>query len=302
MLLKPGRARALLLSMLLLLSAGCNIQWPWQPIPVQETREDLPAPRELVQTALSQRAALSSLQARAGMRIIDEPNDFGLSINTRILAGLNPDRLRIHATKAGLEAFQVVISNDRIAFYVKRRRTLYQGALADLDTQEEIRFRPQEVLENLLQPDLHLNTRTWQLVQRRKRFAEIGDAVVLRDSTGRWSIYLHPASYLLLAVEERNAAGEISFIKVYRRYRELLSVGDKSQKKYYPYRMKLIWPLEKRRVEIAFGSIQPDAVFPEEWDIMAIPENVRVKPIAEARIEGDKLSDPKTKKPEREHR
>ncbi|MBN2710810.1 MAG: DUF4292 domain-containing protein [Planctomycetes bacterium] len=282
-------------------AGGCDIsdiQLPWEPLPAtpEAASKDgkLPAPGKLVAQSLDSRAYFTSMVAKAGMRIIDRKNDFGLSVNTDIFAGSSPDRLRIQATKASIEAFDAVIVGDDIMFYVKRRRTLYEGKVADLDNEESVSIRPNEILENLLQPDMHLGAREWKIVSPREKFLEIGDAVVLEEKKrgDHWKLYIEPSSFLILAVEKIDAKGAVSFVKTYDRYRELIqTIKGKKTRKWYPFRVKLEWPLDERSVEIKFRSIEPEAVLTDDMFLLAVPERTRAKPIGQVRVESDKISD-----------
>lgn len=253
-------------------------------------------PAAMVQRAIGQRAQLSTLHASAAMQVVDTPADFGLRVNTEIYAGLGPERLRIRATKASVDAFDALLGNGRIAFYVPRKRTLYQGALEDLDA-SKMAFHPRDILTNLLSPDQHLLQREWTVKYERMEFEEIGAAVVLQERAARpsWVIYLDPKTHLLLAVEELDPSGQIIFAKIYDRYRSIVQgdtiSGGKAIIRYYPYRVRLLWPQMQRSVEVNFRSVEPNIEFPESWALLDLPEGVEIRDIAQARVEGDRLQE-----------
>lgn len=279
----------------MLLTAGCEI-------PLLGGRPDEPdakpmgQPSEMVADALRMRAQLRTMHASAAMQVVDKPADFGLSVNTEIYAGLTPDRLRIRATKASVDAFDALMGNGRVAFYVPRRKVLYQGALEDL-REAKIAFDPRDVLSNLLEPDLHLMRRRWGVKYAHMNFQEIGDAVVLQELGPKphWIIYLDPKTHLLLAVEELDDAGQITFVKIYDRYRSIVPPappgGPQPEVRWYPYRVRLQWPLEERSVEVNFKNVEPNIRFPESWAILDLPEGVDVKPIQSVKVEGDRIEE-----------
>lgn len=276
--------------------AGAGCEFPFAGASGQKPKEPLPlaAPRQMLATALAKRAPMTSMKAGATMRIIDRKSDFGLGVNIDLLASVNPDRLRIHATKASMEAFDALVGKGRIAFYVPRKKTLYQGSVEDL-AKAKIPFQPGDVLTNLLAPDRDLLGKEWIVKHEHMNFIEIGDAVVLAEAGPRphWMVYLEPNTHLLLAVEELDDAGQVVFVKFYDRYRTVVPPTPPGTRNppilWYPYRMKLEWPLDERSVEVSFKDIEPNATFPGNWSTLDLPEGVEVKPIEQAQVEGDKL-------------
>ncbi len=268
---------------------------------------------ELLEASLEQRAALTSLRAEAAMRILDPENDFTLRINTKILAQ-KPGRLRLRASKAlgKVEVFDTVLIGNQIAFYVPRKRSLYEGTRADL-AEADIHFDPGEILGHLLQPERALVLRAW----RRRPAPEAGffsgpPPVVLEErrpaGQPRLRVLLDPETLDLVRVEQRNADGAVVFAKEYGRYEALEATGPKRSGTNapsvvhalgrYPFRMHLQWPESDRSVLVTFKRVVPEVSIPTAAWYLEVPSRTRTKPIREVRVEGDAESPDKADRPE----
>ena len=247
------------------------------------------------------------------MRILDPENDFTLRINTEILAQ-KPGRLRLRASKAlgKVDVFDTVLIGNQIAFYVPRKRTLYEGTRADL-ADADIHFDPGQILGHLLQPERGLALRAW----RRRAPPEAGffsgpPPIVLEErrpaGQPRLRAMLDPETLDMIRVEQRNADGAVVFAKEYRRYEPLEARGPKRSGKdapsvvhalgRYPYQAHLEWPQSDRSVLVTFKRLVPEVSIPAAAWYLEVPPRTRTKSIREVRVEGDAESPDTAGRPE----
>ncbi len=250
-------------------------------------------PAELVDLALRRRIALTSMKAEAYMRILDRPNEFSLRINTEILAQ-RPDRLRIHASKAmgKIEVFDTIMAGDEIAFFVPRRRTLYQGRLADL-AHARINFNPADVLRQLLWRNSGLELKTWVYAANRDRANLVLDE---KTAPGKPRLRLHISRdrQNLVRITRLNSSGRTILRTAYSKFRIPATRPARGKKiilqngARFPYHIELEWPMEKRSVTIDFKSVIAEAVIADELWFLDVPERTRTKPIRKIKVQGDK--------------
>jgi hypothetical protein len=244
---------------------------------------------ELLESAVRRRARLASVKATAAMRIYDKGNDFGLRINTKIMAA-SPASLRIIASKAlgNIDVFDAVVIKDDIGFYVPSKKTLYQGQLTDLE-KADVYFRPDEILNNLLRPETGLLLKTWKPAQAYNRGALVVIEEEAENGKKRLRVTLDGNTGDISAVETLDADGQVAFIRSAGRYKEVasLSAGRESGKM-FPYWLKLEWPKEQRFVEISFKTMETDQELPADAFELEIGGKYRTKAISDIEVDSDK--------------
>jgi hypothetical protein len=236
----------------------------------------------LVRRAVGRRPRLRTLYATALMRFDDTPEDFSLAVNAELLAR-RPDRLLLRATRAlgQVEAFEVLLYDETLAFHIPRRGALYEGPVSDLSGRS-VDFQPGALMGHVMEPDRGLTGRIWRpAVRRAGAFVveELG-----RPGRDRLRIRIDAASGELREMEELAPGGDVQFAKRYERYRELDGLIGPSA---FPVTVALAWPADGRRVFVEFRTVQPDPPLEEGAWALDIPPETRIRPLAEIEVESD---------------
>lgn len=281
--------RPLALLLVLLAGAGCNPaaggrtgREPTRNPAGRGAAKDDPA--ALVRRAVERRAILSSLRAQAGMKIVDRPGKFTLSVAAEIVAA-KPSRMRLQATKAAgkFHVFDAVLVGDEVACWVPSDKTLYRGKIADL-ARVDLKFHPHEILSLLLRPDSELLLHGWKRARGRE------GAIVLEATDGAARIGIDAATSDLLWIERLDERGPV-FVKRYERW-QVLPEEEEGPGALFPHGMRLEWPREERSIQILFRSLEADAHLAEEEFTLEVPDRARTKEIADIKVEGDAESAP----------
>ncbi len=286
MAVRLGRAACLVgLAGALCLAPGCE-----NPLLVGSSPTGAPAgagpslaeTEALVRRAVTRRPRLRTLYATALMRFEDAPEDFSLAVNVALRAR-RPDRLLLRATRAmgQVDAFEALLYDDTLAFYIPRRGTLYEGPVSEFSGQS-VDFQPGALMGHIMEPDRRLTGRIWRPAVRGPE----GFVVEEMDRPGRphLRLLIDGQSGHLLRIEEVAPDGTVSFAKRYERYRELDGLAGAA---WFPVVVELAWPADGRRVFMEFRTIQPDPAFGEDAWALDIPPETRIRPLGEIEVESD---------------
>lgn len=280
---------ALGLCLSLVAAAGCGggkASGPAAARPVSKGEN----PDVVVRNAVESRASLTSLSGKGVMRIVDQPNKFGLTVNANVVAD-EQERLRIKADKlaGSVQAFDVVMLGDDIGFYVPTQKTLYHGKVGDLRN-FAFRFDPDDVLRQMLRPESSYLLKRWRFADLRKGDPP-GSVVVeeaVPDGRPRLRLAINPKTGMLVAASQLDASGEPILVKRYDDYRNL-SRGRKSPKgagdPVFPYLISFSWPRDRRMMEMHFKTVEGNAVVTDEDFDIAASADTRYRPLGEAQMD-----------------
>ncbi len=246
----------------------------------------------LVKNAVETRTSLSSIAGKGVMRIVDQPNRFGLTVNADLVAD-EADRLRIRADKlaGAIQAFDVVMLGDDIGFYIPTQKTLYHGKVGDLRT-FSFNFDPDEVLRQMLRPDTALLLKHWRRAENgaedpRNSIAVEEDAPAGRP---RLRLAIDKRTGMITSVSQLDGRGQPVLVKRYDDYRNLgqgrAGKGGLSGS-VFPYLISFSWPMERRMMEMHFKSVEGNAVVLDEDFDIAASADTRYLPLQEAQMESD---------------
>ncbi len=281
------KSLALAVAMALLL-AGCSNKGGQARGPGADANA---SPDVLVKNAVETRTSLSSIAGKGVMRIVDQPNRFGLTVNADLVAD-EADRLRIRADKlAGtIQAFDVVMLGDDIGFYIPTQNTLYHGKVGDLRN-FSFNFDPDEVLRQMLRPDTALLLKHWRRAEAgpddRNAIAVEEDAPAGRP---RLRLAIDRRTGMIVSVAQLDGRGQPVMVKRYDDYRNLnqgRGKGKNAADAVFPYLISFSWPRERRMMEMHFKSVEGNAVVLDEDFDIAASADTRYLPLNEARVEGD---------------
>nr|AXS01397.1 hypothetical protein [uncultured bacterium] len=238
-----------------------------------------------VAAAINRRPPLTSLVGRGVIRMRDEPQRFRLGVNVEVWAEGTDGVLRIKAEKlAGqIQAFDLIMQTPDIELHIPTQHALYTGKVDDAG-RLGMPLNPEEILERLLKPDTELTLRTWRPVRGRP-----GDAgPAFEDETGTLRVTLDRRGGLLASIELSDQAGQPAVVWTLSNYRPVNpGARGAGREAVYPYYQKIEWPRERRRVEVHFKQLQPNAPITDAMLEIAVPGNVRRLPLDEMRMEGD---------------
>ena len=254
-------------------------------------------PDVLVKNAVETRTALSSLAGKGVMRIVDQPNRFGLTVNADVVAD-DSDRLRIRADKlaGSIQAFDVVKLGDDIGFYIPTQKTLYHGKVNELRN-FSFRFDPDEVLRQMLRPETALLLRRW-------RYGDAGpddpsgSVVVEEDAPAnrpRLRLAINSRTGMITTITQLDPMGNPYLVKKFDDYRTL--ARDKrgsrmSDDSVFPYLISFSWPRDKRMMEMRFKSVEGNAVVLDEDFDIAASADTRYLPLQEAQMDPSLSDEP----------
>ena len=255
-------------------------------------------PDVLVRNAVESRTALSSISGKGVMRIVDQPSKFGLTVNADVLADADHNRLRIKADKlAGtIQAFDVVMLDQDIGFYIPTQNTLYHGKVGDLQN-FSFNFDPDEVLRQMMTPDTSLTTRKWRHAESRKD--DPSGAIVLEESNAKGRPHLRLAisskTGLINTITQMDGRGQPVMIKRFDDYRDL-SRGRRSSRveqddTAFPYLISFSWPRDRRSMEMHFKQVEGNAPVSESDFDIAASSNTRYLPLNQATMDPDMSDD-----------
>ncbi len=288
--------RALLLAFVLpIVLVGCSRQDTAGP--VRRVDQDA-SPDVLVKNAVETRTSLSSLSGKGVMRIVDQPNNFGLTVNADVVAD-ESDRLRIKADKlaGAVQAFDVVMLQDDIGFYIPTQKTLYHGKVEDL-RYFSFRFEPDEVLRQMLRPETSLLLKRW-----RHSAAAPNDprnAIMLEEDVDpnrpRQRLAIDRRSGMIVNIESLDARGEPVLVKRYDDYRDLARTRRAARVQddgsVFPYVIAFTWPRDRRMMEMRFKQVEGNAVILDEDFDIATSSDTRYLPLVDARMDPSLADDP----------
>ncbi len=279
----------LLFVMTALLTAGC-----------EDVSRQGETAGETVNKVLARRATLSSMQATGTMRITDPVNQFFLGVNIDVVAQ-KPAQLRIVADKLGgrIQAFDIVVVDDDILFYIPRKKVLFQGKLSELtQSKRNISIEPSEILSHLLQDTEILAGRAWKKVESPSGVASIvGESLrflrmqktiwfeeIHNEGEGFFRMLVDTKTNDLLTLQKIDSKGELMYEESYSLYESV------RQGKVFPYKMLLSWPSEQKTIAVRIKKLKVNRRIDPSKFALEVDENVRTKSILDAKIEGDKES------------
>lgn len=248
-------------------------------------------PDVLVKNAVEARTSLSSIAGKGVMRIVDQPSNFGLTVNADVVAD-ESDRLRVRADKLGgaIQAFDMVMLGDDIGFYVPTQRTLYHGKVRDLQG-FSFRFDPDEVLRQMLRPETALTLKHWRYVDPEK--GDPNNSIILEEDVAgnrpRMRLAINEKSGMLTSVAQLDSRGQPVFIKRFDDFRDLSRGRNASRVSddgsAFPYMISFSWPRDRRSMEMQFKQVEGNAVvYDEDFDIAA-SSDTRYLPLREAQVD-----------------
>lgn len=247
----------------------------------------------LVKNAVETRTSLSSISGKGVMRIVDQPNRFGLTVNADVVAD-ESDRLRIRADKlaGAVQAFDVVMLGDDIGFYVPTQNTLYHGKVGDLQY-FSFRFDPDEVLRQMLRPETSLLLKRWRHADPMP--GDPAAAMIVEEDVAanrpRQRLAINRANGMLVAITQLDAQGQPLLVKRYDDYRNLAKgrkgsrVADDATA--FPYLISFSWPRDRRMMEMHFKQVEGNAVVLDEDFDIAASANTRYLPLVDAQMDMD---------------
>jgi hypothetical protein len=270
---------------------GCNQ-------PGAGAKGNIASPQEaktLLTAALDSRRTASCIIAGGDMKIHDRDSDFSLGVQIENLAAVYPDKMRMKTTKlaGAVAAFDLLMRDNKIAFYVPRQNTLYMGNVSDLQG-GGINFSPELLLARLLRGSDKLREFDW--------------TVTAPDGKNRETVIeqAHPAGakFLRVNLDTRREMPTITKITYYTEqntpylveeygdYREFPTPLAPEKKMFFPTHFALIWPEHDRYVRMGLKNIQlnrrPEELAEAFSGIDDLdPDRVTRKELRQARIEGD---------------
>ncbi len=280
---------------LALLAAGCSGNGnrnnaSFKPVNTGESAD------MAVKNAVESRATLSSITGKGVMRIVDQPNKFGLTVNADLVADQS-DRLRIRADKlaGAIQAFDVVMLGDDIGFYIPTQRTLYHGKVQDLNN-FSFRFDPDEVLRQMLRPETSLLLKRWRYAVASRddpNGVVVGEEDV-PDGRPRMRLAINQRTGMILTATQLDARGEPYLVRRYDDYRGIdRGRRDRAANEpVFPYLMSFSWPRERRSMEMQFKTVDGDAVVVDEDFDIATSADTRYMPLTEARMDPEMGDEP----------
>ncbi len=260
-------------------------------------------PNQLVRNAVDSRANLSSLTGKGVMRIVDQPSKFGLTVNADVIAD-DSDRLRIRADKlAGtIQAFDVVMLQDDIGFYVPTQKTLYHGKVKDLQN-FSFNFDPDAVLQQMLHPDDSLVHKKWRTASGQNE----SGAIILEEDTPegqpRLRLAISNKNGMISSVSQLDQKGQPVLVKRFDDYRTIAKGSKGSGGKMsgndsvFPYTMAFSWPRERRSMEMNFKQVEGNAAVRDEDFDLATSADTRQKPLREAQMDPGLADEPVAARP-----
>jgi len=263
------------------------------------------SPDALVKNAVETRTSLSSLSGKGVMRIVDQPNNFGLTVNADVVAD-ESDRLRIKADKlaGAVQAFDVVMLQDDIGFYIPTQKTLYHGKVDDLQY-FSFRFDPDEVLRQMLRPETSLLLKRW-------RHSDAGpedprNAIMLEEDAPSGRPYMRVAidkrSGMIAVIEQLDGRGEPILVKRYDDYRDLSrsrrAARVEEDGSVFPYVIAFNWPRDRRIMEMRFKQVEGNAVVLDEDFDIATSADTQYLPLVDARMDASMIDEPMAQAPEK---
>ena len=274
-----------------LLFAGCSDRNRQSSRPGQVSRDA--NPDLLVKNAVETRTSLSSIAGKGVMRIVDQPNKFGLTVNADVVAD-ESNRLRIRADKlaGAIQAFDVVMLQDDIGFYVPTQNTLYHGKVNELQN-FSFRFDPDEVLRQMLRPETSLLVKKWRHAEAIQ--GDPNNAVMVEEDVApgapRLRLAINKKNGMIASVTQFDGRGQPILVKRYDDYRDL-SRSRKSSRvsqddSVFPYLISFSWPRDRRLMEMHFKTVEGNAVVLDEDFEVATSSDTRYLPLMEAQMESD---------------
>ncbi|GHS91505.1 hypothetical protein FACS1894139_13100 [Planctomycetales bacterium] len=241
--------------------------------------------KEMLAAAINARAAVETLVAKGDMRIQDRANKFSLGVQIDQMAAVYPDRLRLKTSKlAGtVEAFDILMRDNNIAFFVPRHHTLYVGTVGQLkQAQGGLNFSPEIMLDRLLHGSRPLLNYEWRTGSRDNKSLTLEQ--VHRPDSNYLRVTLDPRQKVILRVAYLNPAGGEYFVEEYDNYRAL-NGG------LFPTRFALLWGDERfvrfnlKDVELGRSAAALGEAFAgiDNLDM----ERVKRQPLQDARVDGD---------------
>ncbi len=260
-------------------------------------------PNQMVKNAVDSRASLSSLTGKGVMRIVDQPSKFGLTVNADIVAD-DSDRLRIRADKlAGtIQAFDVVMLQDDIGFYVPTQKTLYHGKVKDLQN-FSFKFDPEAVLQQMLRPDDSLVHKKWRSAEGQNESGAIILDEDVPEGQPRLRLAISNKNGMIASVTQLDPKGQAVFVKRFDDYRTLTQGKGGSGGKMsgndsvFPFTMAFSWPRERRSMEMNFKQVDPNAPVRDEDFDLATSADTRQKPLREAQMDPGLSDEPVAARP-----
>lgn len=245
---------------------------------------------EIVAEAVAGRGALRSLASTGTMRVMDWKRNFALFVDTEIAAQAQPANLRIVATKlsGGIQAFDVLMMDEDVAFHVPRKQELYVGKISDL-ANTGVQFHPNEILHRLVSHNPRFAQMQWRHPRHRVIFAGMRPIEIIQvhdEGQPYLRLYIHRSTGDLLQVEHVNGKDEVHLKEEYEVYQPLALPGGTTVR--FPYKIKLVWPIDNRWLRIRFAEVRPDETIDAGvWDLAGVGPNTTRKSLAEVRVDGD---------------
>lgn len=273
-------------AILTLVLAGCGSKDKVANRPVDKNAN----PDLLVKNAVENRTSLSSLSGKGVMRIVDQPNRFGLTVNADVVAD-ESNRLRIRADKlAGtIQAFDVVMLQDDIGFYIPTQNTLYHGKVDDL-RYFSFRFDPDEVLRQMLRPETSLLLKKWRYSDPMP--GDAATALMVEEDVPanrpRLRLGITRKNGMLASITQLDASGQPVLVKRYDDYRDLAR-GRRASRvgtdAVFPYLISFSWPRDRRMMEMHFKTVEGNAVVLDEDFEVATSSDTRYLPLSQAQMD-----------------
>ena len=276
-----------------LLVAGCGNQNSSAMKPVDKNA----SPDVMVRNAVETRANLSSIAGKGVMRIVDKPNNFGLTVNADVVAD-KAERLRIRADKlaGAIQAFDVVMLGDDIGFYIPTQKTLYHGKVADLQN-FSFRFDPDDVLQQMLRPETALLLKKWRMADPMQ--GDPRGAVMLEEiappNRPHLRIAINQSSGMIVSISQMDHRGDPVMIKRFDDYRNLnrgRNTPRGATEPVFPYLIAFSWPRDNRSMEMHFKQVEGDAVVLDEDFDIAASSDTRYLPLVNAQMDADFSDEP----------
>lgn len=257
---------------------------------------DKNAPADMVvKNAVETRANLSSIAGKGVMRIVDRPNNFGLTVNADVVAD-EGDRLRIKADKlaGAIQAFDVVKLGDDIGFYVPTQKVLYHGKVEDL-RYFTFRFDPDDVLRQMLRAETSLLLKRWRYIQGGS--GDSKNAILVEEAVPagrpRLRVAINRSTGMIMSIAQLDAGGEPVLVKSFDDYRSLQR-GRRGapDEPVFPFLMTFSWPRDRRMMEMHFKTVEGNAIlYDEDFDIAA-SSDTRYLPLLDAHMDGSLGDEP----------
>ncbi|MCC8191171.1 MAG: hypothetical protein LIP77_11155 [Planctomycetes bacterium] len=248
-------------------------------------------PDLLVKNAVETRTSLSSIAGKGVMRIVDQPNRFGLTVNADVVAD-ESNRLRIRADKlaGAIQAFDVVMLQDDIGFYIPTQNTLYHGKVEDLQY-FSFRFDPDEVLRQMLRPETSLLLKKWRNSPNLP--GDPANAIMVEEDAPanqpRLRLAINKRNGMIASVTQLDRNNQPVLVKRYDDYRDLSrsrrSTRMADDDSAFPYLISFTWPRDKRMMEMHFKTVEGNAMVIDEDFEVATSSDTRYLPLTEAQMD-----------------